>query len=148
MIRQLQSGEEDAVALIWYRAGKAEYTYLPDFQALTEQDAKQIFRAVILSECEIWVETQGSSIRGFMALNGSYIDRLYVDPQYQRMGVGADLLAHAKQLHPSGIELRTHQQNRGARAMYEHFDFKAAEFGISPPPESVPDVLYQWLPNS
>jgi hypothetical protein len=41
--------------------------------------------------------------------------------------------------------LATLQVNLPARAFYEKNGFKAIEFGISPPPESEPDVKYEWL---
>ena len=84
--------------------------------------------------------------RGFLALAGSYVDRLYVLPARQRRGVGERLLAHAKSLAPHGLELHTHQKNGKARAFYEKHGFAAVRFGTSPPPENEPDVEYWWRP--
>jgi ribosomal protein S18 acetylase RimI-like enzyme len=56
------------------------------------------------------------------------------------------LLAHACSLSPQGLELHTHQQNTGARRFYERHGFAAVRFGLSPPPESAPDVEYHWRP--
>jgi hypothetical protein len=49
---------------------------------------------------------------------------------------------------PSGLELRTHQENHAARALYEKQGFVAVGFGLSPPPESAPDVEYHWRPSN
>lgn len=40
----------------------------------------------------------------------------------------------------------THQKNSKARAFYEKWGLTAVRFGMSPPPESEPDVEYQWRP--
>jgi len=147
MIRQMTDHEVNLVARIWHRSGLAEYTYLPSFQALSESEALAIFNQIIAAECEVWVEVHNGVIRGFIALKGSYIDRLYVDPPYLRHGIGSNLLRHAKALQPEGLELHTHVQNRRARAVYERFGFEAVKFDISPAPESVPDVEYHWRPS-
>ena len=63
-------------------------------------------------------------------MNGSYIDRMYVDPAEWRKGWGTRLIAFAKALFPEGLELCTHQQNHAARKLYEKHQFKAVRFGV------------------
>jgi hypothetical protein len=70
-----------------------------------------------------------------------------VHPSVQRRGVGAALLRHAIALSPAGIELHTHVRNAKARAFYEKHHLVAVKFGVSPPPESEPDVEYHWRPD-
>ena len=67
-----------------------------------------------------------------------------MDPRCQRRGVGTALLERAKELAPEGLTLFTHQRNERARAFYERRGFRAVQFGVSPPPESEPDVKYAW----
>jgi GNAT superfamily N-acetyltransferase len=90
--------------------------------------------------------TADERIVAYMAINGSYIDRLYVDPLEWRKGWGTRFVNLAKQLSPSWLECHTHQENHAARAFYEHNGFVAVKFGSSPPPESAPDVEYHWRP--
>jgi ribosomal protein S18 acetylase RimI-like enzyme len=146
VIRLFDENDALEAARIWHRSGLDEYDYLPSFQQLTESKALDIFLGVIHASCEIWIEESTQGLRGFVALKGSYIDRLYVHPDYQRLGVGTALLAQAKRLAPQGLELHTHQQNQRARSFYEKFGFLAVKFGISPAPECVPDVEYHWRP--
>jgi ribosomal protein S18 acetylase RimI-like enzyme len=80
-------------------------------------------------------------------MRGSYIDRLYVDPAEGRKGWGTRLVDFAKSVSPGGLELCTHQQNHGARALYERHGFTAVRFGTSPAPENAPDVEYHWRPD-
>ncbi len=83
MIRQFNTSNEARVAEIWLKAGRDEYTYLPQFQALVQ---------------------------------------------------------YARKKNRTGLELYTHQQNSRACNFYEKLGFEAVKYGISPPPESVPDV--------
>jgi GNAT superfamily N-acetyltransferase len=146
LIREFQEADEADVVGVWHRSGKAAYSYLPAWQTLTLHDARTFFRDSILRHCGVWVGTLDADIVAFLAMNGSYVDRMYVDPLEWCKGWGARLLAFAKALHPAGLELHTHQENRAARRLYEKHGFKAVRFGLSPPPECVPDVEYHWRP--
>lgn len=145
-IRPFREGDEAAVVAVWHQAGRAAYTYLPTWQAFTRERAHQVFRAVILANCALWVGTHMSQIVAFLALNGSYLDRLYVQPNAWRCGWGTRFIQLAKGLSPRGLELHTHQANLAARALYERHGFRAVKFGLSAPPESAPDVEYHWRP--
>ena len=81
---------------------------------------------------------------GFMAMDEDLIDRLYVDPSNQGRVVGSILIKYAIEIYPGGLTLRTHERNNRARSFYENHGFKPVKFGVSPPPEFMPDVEYQW----
>jgi len=147
-IRPYQAADEEAVVGVWHRAGLAAYTYLPTWQAFTLEQARKVFREVILANCDLWVGVSDERVVAYLAMQGSYIDRLYVDPPEQHKGWGTRLIEYAKALQPQGLELYTHQENAGARALYERHGFVAVRFGISPAPESAPDVEYHWRPNA
>ena len=145
-IRPFQDADEPDVVRVWHRSGSAAYTYLPMWQAFTLEAAQQVFHNVIRAKCTIWVGTVDERVVAYLAMNGTYIDRLYVDPGERGQGWGTRLIRFAKELSPGGLELHTHQQNHAARALYERHGFKAVRFDVSPPPESVPDVEYHWRP--
>jgi len=147
-IRPYRPADESAVVGVWHRAGRAAYTYLPTWQQFTLEQALHVFQHVIVPHCELWVGTRGDLVVAYLAMKKSYIDRLYVDPPEQRKGWGSRLVQYAKALQPDGLELHTHQENHGARVLYERHGFVAVRFGISPPPESAPDVEYHWRPNA
>jgi GNAT superfamily N-acetyltransferase len=145
-IRQFGDQDELAVIGVWHRSGRTAYPFLPNWQELTLERAGDIFRGVIRPRCIIWVGTRSEQIVAFLAMAGSYIDRMYVDPAEWRKGWGTRFVLLAKALHPDGLELHTHQQNHAARRLYEKHGFKAVKFGLSPAPESAPDVEYHWRP--
>jgi len=124
----------------------AAYTFLPTWQSFTREQARWVFEHIIRPHCAIWVATLDERVVAYLAMKGSYIDRLYVDPCEWRTGWGTQLVNFAKQVSPHGLELHTHQENVGARALYERHGFRAVKFGFSLPPESAPDVEYHWRP--
>jgi len=83
-------------------------------------------------------------IVAFLSMDGHIIDRLFVIPEAWRQGWGSRLIECAKKESPERLELYTHQENHAAWALYEEHGFQAVEFGMSPPPESAPDVRYVW----
>ena len=105
-----------------------------------------VFANFIRPKCALWVGTLDERIVAYLALDDSYIDRLFVDPPHWRQGWGTRLIQLAQQLSPNRLELHTHQANQAARALYERHGFQTVKFGISPPPESAPDVEYHWRP--
>jgi GNAT superfamily N-acetyltransferase len=145
-IREFREEDGSHVAGVWHRSGIAAHTYLPTWQAFTLEQAGWVFENVIKPNCAIWVGTLDERIVAYLAIKGSYIDRLYIDPPEWRKGWGTQLIAFAKLLSPDGLELHTHQENQAARSLYERQSFKAVTFGTSPPPESAPDVEYHWRP--
>jgi len=148
LVRPFEASDESAVVGVWYRSGRAAYTFLPTWQTFTAENAQAVFRNVIRPKCDIWVGTLHQTVVAYLAVNGSYIDRIYVDPIEWRKGWGARLVALTKELSPSGLELHTHQENHAARAFYEKQGFVAVRFGQSLPPESAPDVEYHWRPSN
>jgi ribosomal protein S18 acetylase RimI-like enzyme len=146
-LRPYQPTDEEAVVGVWHRAGLAAYPFLPTWQSFTLKQARIVFRDVISRHNDLWVAAQNERVVAYLAMKDCYIDRLYVDPPEQRKGWGSRFLALAKTLCPNGLELYTHQENLGARAFYERHGFVPVEFGISPPPESAPDVKYRWGPE-
>ena len=144
IIRPYQSGDFEAVTNLWRRAREQAF---PEFQRTkghTFEEDRTYFRDVILVNNDVWVaEVQGNAA-AFMAIAGDFIDQLYVDPAYQRSGLGKALLEHARTLSPEHLRLYTLQINTNARDFYERNGFRAVKLGVSPPPESEPDVEYHW----
>ncbi len=147
-MRLLGERDLDEVVAIWHSARKEAHTSIgiEAERDVTLQDSDRIFREVIAMRCEIWVAERRNEVQGFLALRGSYIDRMYVRPAAQREGVGTALLEKARERSPTGLELHTHQANQRARNFYEKHGFRAVAFGVSPPPENEPDVEYRWRP--
>ncbi|MGQ4489001.1 GNAT family N-acetyltransferase [Streptomyces sp. 372A] len=92
---------------------------------------------------------EGGDVRtaGFVSLDGSELEHLYIGPGLRRRGVGSLLLAAAKEAAPDGLTLYTFQRNTGARSFYERHGFTAVAFDDgSRNEENEPDVRYRWAP--
>jgi ribosomal protein S18 acetylase RimI-like enzyme len=140
----MRADELEAVVAMWTRSKKRALSWIAVEQAHTAEEDLAFFRDVLCARCEIWLAARAGEVVGLMALQGDHVDQLFIDPDAQGRGAGSALLAHAKRLHPRGVWLFTHQRNERARAFYEARGFHAVAFGVSPPPESEPDVRYEW----
>ena len=144
LIRPYKSDDFEPVTTLWRRAREQAF---PDFQRRkghTFEEDQAYFRDVILINNDVWVVEIDRKPVAFMAIAGDFIDQLYVHPDYQRIGLGESLLAHARTLSPEHLWLYTLQINTNGRAFYEKNGFRIVKLGISPAPESEPDVEYHW----
>ena len=144
----MRDDEVEAVIELWHVTRKATHApFIAMEQGIDLEDSRRYFRETVLGKTRLFVAEAGGELRGFLALEGSYLDRMYVHPDHQRRGIGSALLARARELSPAGLSLHTHQKNANARAFYEKHGFRAVRFGVSPPPENEPDVEYRWEPD-
>ena len=144
LIRAYTENDFDAVTRLWRVAREVAF---PDFQrekGHTFEEDCNYFRNVILQNNDVWVMDVDGQVAGFMAIAGDFVDQLYIHPDFQRHGLGRELLDFAKRSSPEHVWLFTLQINTNGRAFYEKNGFVAEKFGISPAPESEPDVEYHW----
>jgi len=135
---------EDAVG-VWERARwDAQQPWFRERMKCSHEDNLRHFREVVMRNNEVWLAVEDNERVGFLAIGDHEVDQLHVDPRCQGRGVGTALLDRAKELAPQGLTLFTHQRNERARAFYERRGFRAVQFGVSPPPESEPNVKYAW----
>ena len=147
-IRPYQPEDGDQLVALWHHTRKAAYPYNAFQQSLSLVQDSAYFFSFVVPENDIWVADREGQLLGFMAINGEYIDQLFIAVEAQRTGVGEALLMKARELSPDKLRLATFQKNRPARAFYEKHGFVATAFGISPEPENEPDVHYEWTAPS
>jgi putative acetyltransferase len=80
-------------------------------------------------------------LAGFIAMIGTHVDQLYVDPAHQRSGIGSALLNEAIKLVPGRITLDVFEENVSARAFYEKSGFQARDRWMNKE-EGAIDLLY------
>jgi GNAT superfamily N-acetyltransferase len=80
---------------------------------------------------------------GILTLKPAFIDRLFIAPTWQGLGIGSACLDFAKSLYPAGIELNCAQQNSGACRLYERHGFVAVTHRIFQP-IGIGDIIYRW----
>ena len=143
-IRLAKPEDLENVVGVWERSRWDAQPWLEERMNYSHESNLRQFRDVVARECDIWLATEEDKIVGLLAIADEQIDQLYVEPECQGRGIGSALLDHAKALVPAGLWLFTHQANERARAFYERRGFRAVKLGVSPPPESEPDVKYAW----
>lgn len=144
IIRKYQAEDFNAVTILW-RVSREKS--LPEFQLEKGHffyEDRNYFQHYVLKNNQVWVVDWENRPVGFMAMNKDFIDQLYIDPDYQRRGIGKLLIDFAREQSPEHLWLYTLQINFIARTFYENNGFIAERFGVSPPPESEPDVEYHW----
>jgi ribosomal protein S18 acetylase RimI-like enzyme len=144
-IRRARRKDLEAAVAVWERARwDAQQPRLRNRMTYSHEDNLRHFRDVVMRENEVWLAVEDNEIVGLLAVGEHKVDQLHVEPRCQGRGVGTALLDRAKELAPQGLELFTHQRNERARTFYERRGFRVVEFGVSPPPESEPNVKYAW----
>jgi GNAT superfamily N-acetyltransferase len=147
-IRPMQPDELDEIARLWCRSKQEAYLpWLAIEATYSFEDNLDYFRDTVCANHRVWLAERDGTVVGLMAQAGDFIDQLFVDPDHQRAGVGTALLAWARGESPDGLALHTFRRNSRARRFYEKHGFRAVAFGVSPAPESEPDVRYEWRPE-
>jgi ribosomal protein S18 acetylase RimI-like enzyme len=144
VIREYREDDFEAVTRLWRAARELAF---PDFQrekGHTFAEDCDYFRNVILANNDVWAMEVEGRVAGFIAIAGDFVDQFYIHPDFQRRGLGKELLDFAKARSPEHVWLYTLQINANGRAFYEKNGFVAVRFGVSPAPESEPDVEYHW----
>jgi GNAT superfamily N-acetyltransferase len=122
---------------------------MPDVRKVhTDDQVRRWVADVLVATEETWV-AERTGIHGFMTLDGTELDHLYVAVEHQGKGIGRRLLEQAKSRSPGLLELYTFQVNRRAIAFYlaQGFEIVDASDG-SRNDEREPDFRLRWSPKS
>src|ERR1700722_2979460 len=117
-VRNLCDNDLVATADLWFRSWHAAF---PDLShPMPQEDWHARLRDDIAPRCTCRIVTLGPTIIGFLAVEpgSATLEQIFVDPSYQRRGVGKMLADHAKQLSPSGLKLTTPQRKPAAARFY------------------------------
>ncbi|MBB6633301.1 GNAT family N-acetyltransferase [Cohnella thailandensis] len=116
-----QESYHDKLIDIWYRAVKLTHTFL------TDEDIEfyhQMLQSGALRQVEIWLElSENKEPSGFIGLDGTKIEMLFIDPDYHRKGIGSRLIKHAEAIKGSHLQVDVNEQNDAAYAFYKGSGF-------------------------
>jgi putative acetyltransferase len=119
MIRQMTSDDIARVGDVWLGASIQAHGFVPadfwrsNYRLMTEE---------LLPQAECYVHVTGGKIDGFSTVAGDFVHCLFVEPESQRLGIGAALLSHLKASHQA-LRLHVYQQNPGAARFYRSHGF-------------------------
>ncbi|MGH6634079.1 acetyltransferase [Sphingopyxis sp.] len=121
MIRIRQSTPADGarVVEIWRDAVDATH----DFLAAEDRAAIEAEVQSFLPAAPLWLAVDADDRPiGFMLLDGSSMEALFIDPAHRGGGVGRALVAHALECHPT-LTTEVNEQNKQAVGFYERLGF-------------------------
>jgi putative acetyltransferase len=119
-IRKSTLTDSPRVIEIWRRAVDATHDFL------SPEDRRDIEAEVGASlpsaRLDLAVDETDRAV-GFMLLNGSHMEALFVDPDYRGSGIGRALVEHAVKRHPD-LSTEVNEQNFQAIGFYERLGFE------------------------
>ena len=139
-LRRAEAADGPAMGAIFRAARAQTLPYLPVLHTAEEDDA---FFGQLAERHEAFM----AGDEGFVVLSPGHVEQLYVHPRAQGRGIGSELLRHAQQLSPAGLELWVFQRNTRAIAFYERRGFTVVRrTDGAANAEREPDVLMAWRP--
>ncbi|MCM3141849.1 acetyltransferase [Brevibacillus sp. MER 51] len=116
-----EASYRDQLVDIWYRAVCRTHHFL------TKEDIKfykNMVKNEALSAVEVWMAiNEKKEPVGFIGLDGTKIEMLFVDPEYHGKGIGSRLLEHAERKYGPHLTVDVNEQNEGAYAFYRRYGF-------------------------
>ncbi len=139
--RPLEASDIKAISRVHHRACLIAYRFMNWSYPLTQVEAW--YAGGKFSE---WTWTLAAFdaddvVAGFIALIGRHVDQLYVDPSFQRAGIGSALLDVALKSWPGRLALHVFEENAAARAFYGKHGFQARDRWMNEQ-EGAIDLLY------
>ncbi|AKV00364.1 Histone acetyltransferase HPA2 [Labilithrix luteola] len=105
---------------IWVRSVRATHDFL------AEGDIEDLYpqvRDAYLPAVEVWVSVDDSDRpAGFIGLNDSHVEMLFIDPERRGQGIGTQLLDHVRTLR-GALTVDVNEQNPQAVGFYRHYGF-------------------------
>lgn len=143
-VRFAEPGDVDAIAEVHIAARREAMPWLPVLH--TDVETRAWVAAVVMPHQEVWVAEVDGQVAGYATLDGAELNDLYMQPGYQRRGVGTALLRKAMERSAGELLLWTFQRNAGARQFCERHGFSVVELTDGAANEErEPDVRYHWF---
>ncbi len=131
-LRPYDPHDEDATVALWLRTWQAAYPQL-DFAARLDWWRAR-WRNELVASADIVIAEADGEVIGFVTVDPRtfYLDQIVVAPEHWASGVGAALIAVAKQLSPAGLELDVNTDNSRAIRFYDKQGFSISGAGVNP----------------
>ena len=147
VVRPAEAADAAAVAQVHITSREVAMPWLPP-RTRTVAEVERWVREVVLVESDVWVAVDGGgAVLGYAAVEGEWLEHLYLLPQVRRRGIGSLLLARAKEHRPDRLDLHVFQRNTDAREFYARHGFTVVDLNDgSRNMEHEPDMTLRWTP--
>lgn len=118
-IRPARAADGARLLDIWRSAIDATHDFLDpaDRRSLDKEVSR------FLPHAPAWLATDADDRAvGFMLIEGTHMEALFIDPAWHGKGVGRALVSHGLALHPA-MTTDVNEQNEGALTFYERMGF-------------------------
>jgi len=131
-LRPYDAKDEEAAIALWLRSWQATYPAL-DFASRLNW-WRERWRNELTKSADIVVAETGGEMIGFVTVDpqACYLDQIVVAPEHWASGIGSALIAVAKQLSPSALELHVNTDNARAIRLYQKLGFAITGDGVNP----------------
>lgn len=133
----------DQTVMMW-RTSKERALGIPETHDV-EQHRYYLNRILVATNrVYIAVDKPGQRVVGMIAFDDAFITQLYVDPEYQHIGIGSALVELAKDTAQYRLQVFTVEMNHAARLFWKKHGFR--EKAVSPQrnAEGLTDLLCEW----
>lgn len=120
MLRKYESTDLEDLLSAWAAASAVAHPFLSE--QFLEQERRKI-PSVYLPNAETWVWETDGRVVGFVALLGNEVGAIFVDPRFQRAGIGRALMDRARASRED-LEVEVFKANALGRAFYARYGFK------------------------
>ncbi len=123
MLRPFQRQDMEQVIRIWLAASIQAHDFIPkEFWESKVADMRELY----IPGSETYVYEEHGEVLGFISLREAVIAALFVAPRSQRRGIGACLMARAKELF-SSLTLSVYKKNLTGIRFYRNHGFVVAK---------------------
>ena len=131
-LRPYDAKDEEAAIALWLRSWQATYPELDFASRLSWW--RERWRNELTKSADIVVAETGGELIGFVTVDpqACYLDQIVVAPEHWASGIGSALIAVAKQLSPSALELHVNTDNARAIRLYQKLGFAITGDGLNP----------------
>ncbi len=126
MIREYTTSDTDALIAVWDKAEAEAHPFLP--QSVRDQVRKDM-RNIYLPNAETWVVEHDGNTVGFIAMIGTEIGGLFLDPAQQGKGLGRQMVDHVVAL-KGPLTVEVFKDNKIGLPFYERYGFVRTEEGM------------------
>jgi putative acetyltransferase len=131
-LRPYDPRDEDAAVALWLRTWQAAYPQLDFAERLDWW--RERWRNELVASADIVIAEAAGEMIGFVTVDprSAYLDQIVVAPEHWASGIGAALIAVAKQLSPAGLALDVNTDNARAIRFYDKQGFYISGAGVNP----------------
>jgi putative acetyltransferase len=122
-IRQYMSSDLSAVLSAWETATRLAHSFMTDeFIAQERINVAEVY----MPNTETWVAVVKGEVVGFIALMGSEVGAIFLQPEYHGRRIGKALMDKAQELH-GDLEVVVAKENPIGRKFYSQYGFHFLE---------------------